>query len=193
MKAIEKNRRTKKQLRAHIRYFMKTTSLYSATFHTPLGSMVAITNADSLYLLEFSHRPNLAQEIEQLKKNVNALIILDQTLSIMNALQNELNSYFAGTLKEFTIPFSLIGSPFQKRVWQELQQIPFGETRSYAQLAAAISNPKSFRAAAQANKRNQLAIIIPCHRIIYTNGNLGGYAGGVSCKQLLLEHEQRFS
>lgn len=99
--------------------------------------------------------------------------------------------YFSGKLRQFNTPTHLIGSPFQKKAWLALIDIPYGETRSYLQQAKVIGNPSAYRAVANANGANQLAIVVPCHRIINANGELGGYGGGVNRKQWLLEHERR--
>ena len=99
--------------------------------------------------------------------------------------------YYAGTLKEFKTPLHLLGSPFQQEVWAELRRIPPGETRSYSDIATAMNRPSSQRAVANANGANQLAIVIPCHRVIQANGEIGGYGGGVSRKQWLLNHEKQ--
>ena len=152
--------------------------------------MTAIANEDSLFLLEFTDRPGLDREIERLKKTTKSTINRGFTTPI-TSIQKELNLYFNGLLKKFKTPIFLSGSSFQKVVWEELIKTPFGETRSYSQLARDIGKPTAFRAVAQANGANQLAIIIPCHRIINANGCLGGYAGGVLRKKKLLENEKK--
>lgn len=102
----------------------------------------------------------------------------------------ELNDYFAGNSKQFTIPLDpRDGTPFQRRVWDELQKIPYGETRSYRDVAIAVGNPAGARAVGHANKRNCIAIVIPCHRVISSNGDLGGYDSGLHIKRALLELE----
>lgn len=102
----------------------------------------------------------------------------------------ELDEYFAGTRREFDLPVSLHGTAFQLRVWAALQQIPYGETRSYAQVAAMAGNPKACRAVGMANHRNPVSILVPCHRVIHADGGLGGYGGGLEIKKLLLELEK---
>ena len=110
----------------------------------------------------------------------------------MKNLKNELNSYFLGELKDFTIPLAQdLGTPFQRKIWQLLQTIPSGETRSYKELAILFGNSNASRAVAKANGTNQISILIPCHRIINTNGELGGYGGGVQRKKWLLEMEKK--
>ncbi|HIR73176.1 MAG TPA: methylated-DNA--[protein]-cysteine S-methyltransferase [Candidatus Coprenecus pullicola] len=101
----------------------------------------------------------------------------------------ELDEYFRGERKEFDIPLLLAGSEFQKRVWQQLRHIPYGQTVSYGELAAAIGAPKSVRAVANANGANAISIILPCHRVIGSDGSLTGYGGGIDTKRYLLELE----
>ena len=101
----------------------------------------------------------------------------------------QLQEYFEGNRKEFNLKLSLEGTDFQKRVWEELQQIPFGKTTSYQQMANTLGDPKVIRAAASANGKNPISIIIPCHRVIGSDGSLTGYAGGLHRKKWLLEFE----
>lgn len=103
----------------------------------------------------------------------------------------QLDAYFSGKLKVFDLPLAPHGTDFQLKVWKELREIPFGQTVSYQELAERCGNQKAYRAVGQANNRNPIAIIIPCHRVIGKNGDLTGYAGGVDIKQFLLEHERR--
>ena len=108
---------------------------------------------------------------------------------IMDSVESELKEYYLGKRKEFSIPLILIGTDFQKKVWKELLQIPYGKTISYLQEANNINKPKAFRAVANANGKNKISIIIPCHRVIANNGTLGGYGGGLDKKQYLLNLE----
>ena len=105
-------------------------------------------------------------------------------------VKNQLKEYFKGKRLQFDVPMSVHGTPFQERVWAELQRIPFGETRSYQQIAEAVGSPKAVRAVGNANNRNPICIIIPCHRVIGKNQQLVGYAGGIVRKQALLEYER---
>ncbi|OJW51112.1 MAG: bifunctional transcriptional activator/DNA repair enzyme protein Ada [Alphaproteobacteria bacterium 41-28] len=164
--------------------------LKAAWLDTRLGPMIAIADERELYLLEFVDRRGLEREVERLRKKTKSTILPGITEPI-HSIERELNQYFDGKLEEFKTPLFLLGSPFQKRVWEELQKIPFGETRSYSDIAAAIGKPSAFRAVANANGANQLAIIIPCHRVINTNGDLGGYGGGITRKKWLINHEKR--
>ena len=106
---------------------------------------------------------------------------------------DELHEYFQGERQQFTVPFLQSGTPFQQRVWSELLNIPYGATISYLQLSKRLGDPKAIRAAASTNGKNKLAIIIPCHRVIGTNRDLVGYAGGLPLKKWLLQHEARIA
>jgi methylated-DNA-[protein]-cysteine S-methyltransferase len=103
---------------------------------------------------------------------------------------DQLKAYFAGELKDFTLPLRLHGTPFQRSVWDQLRKIPYGETRSYGQLAAALGNPGASRAVGLANGKNPIGIIVPCHRVIGAGGSLTGYGGGLPRKQRLLDFER---
>ncbi len=164
--------------------------LKASWLDTPLGPMIAVGNDEALYLLEFVDRRGLEREIERLRLRTKSMIIPGKTKTI-HSIEQELGRYFEGRLHAFSTPLFLLGSPFQVRVWEELQRIPYGQTRSYKEIAAAIGKPTAFRAVAQANGRNQLALIIPCHRVINANGEIGGYGGGVSRKDWLLRHENQ--
>lgn len=163
--------------------------LRASWLDTVLGPMLAIADERGLYLLEFVDRRGLEREVERLRQKTKLAIIPGHTKPI-SSIENELNQYFKGTLSEWKTPLSLLGSPFQKQIWEELQKIPPGETRSYSDIAVAVGRPSAFRAVAQANGANQLAIIIPCHRVINTSGELGGYGGGIIRKKWLLNHEK---
>ncbi|WP_163882055.1 bifunctional transcriptional activator/DNA repair enzyme AdaA [Paenibacillus favisporus] len=165
--------------------------LRAAWIDTRLGPMVAIADEEALYLLEFVDRRGLEREVERLRQRTKSAIIPGVTAPI-RSIEQELTAYFDGSLSVFTTPLHLIGSPFQKSVWAQLVQIPPGETRSYSGLAGALGKPKAFRAVAQANGANQLALVIPCHRVINASGDLGGYGGGLTRKSWLLQHEKQF-
>lgn len=162
--------------------------LKAAWLDTLLGPMLAIADEGKLYLLEFVERRGLEREVERLRQRSRAAIVPGRTEPI-DSIEKELALYFTGGLVRFKTPLFLMGSPFQKRVWEELQKIPPGETRSYSELAESIGRPTACRAVAQANGANQLAIIIPCHRVINRDGTIGGYGGGVMRKKWLLKHE----
>lgn len=163
--------------------------LKAAWLDTQLGPMIAISDEKALYLLEFVDRRGLEREIEFLRKKLNAAIIPGET-EVIKQIESEIMDYFSGKNFIFKTPLHLIGSPFQKTVWAALQTIPSSQTRSYLAIAKKLNKPTAFRAVAQANGANRLAIIIPCHRVINSNGELGGYGGGLSRKKWLLDHEK---
>lgn len=163
--------------------------LKAAWLDTRLGPMLAISDEEALYLLEFVDRRGLEREVEQLRTRTKSAILPGQTVPI-RSIENELQLYFEGKLNEFKTAIHLLGSPFQQRVWEELRKIPPGQTRSYADIAAAIGKPTAYRAVARANGANTIAIVIPCHRVINANGELGGYGGGLTRKKWLITHEQ---
>ena len=159
---------------------------------TPLGEMVAGATDNGICLLEFCDRRMLATEYSDLTRLLNSTIAEgdNQHLTI---LSKELKEYFAGNRREFSIPLVTPGTPFQQSVWNELIKIPFGSTRSYKDMANALNKPDSVRAVANANRMNRIAIIVPCHRVIGTDGNLTGYAGGLKRKKWLLDNEKKHS
>ncbi|MBI2792216.1 MAG: bifunctional transcriptional activator/DNA repair protein Ada [Gammaproteobacteria bacterium] len=166
------------------------TVLKASWIDTPLGPMIAIANDEALYLLEFVDRRGLELEIEHLRQKTKSAII-PGTASPITSIENELKRYFANQLDQFKTQVHLIGSPFQQSVWQELVKIPIGETRSYSDISIAIGKPHATRAVARANGANQLALIIPCHRVINKDGDLGGYGGGIKRKEWLINHEKK--
>lgn len=157
---------------------------------TPIGPMLAGANADGLLLLEFVDRRMLQTQLERIRKRTG-LVPVPERNAIIEQTERELGEYFGGTRTHFDVPLVMAGTDFQESVWRVLTGIPYGETRSYAQQAVAIGNPAAVRAVARANGDNRIAIIIPCHRVIGSDGKLTGYGGGLWRKQALLEHEQR--
>lgn len=115
-----------------------------------------------------------------------------QSCTVLTEAIGQLKEYFAGERKDFTFPIRLDGTPFQKRVWEALRQIPYGETISYAALASAVGSSQAMRAVGNANGKNPVMIAVPCHRVIRKDGACGGYAGGVENKKILLDLEMRF-
>lgn len=164
--------------------------LYSTEIKTPLGTMYTLASKDSLYILDFIDGKNVSREITKLKANP-AISITEGRTKITDMIEGELETYFEGTLKEFKTPLHASGSGFQQSVMQILQDIPFGQTRSYGEQAHMLGRPTAVRAVAAANGRNRIAIAIPCHRVIGANGKLTGYAGGLKRKEWLLEHEAK--
>ncbi len=156
---------------------------------TPLGPMIVGATDKGICLLEFFDRRMLETQLKRLTKLMNAYFVTGEHLFI-SVLNQELKKYFSSKISEFKVALDVPGTDFQTKVWQALQQIPFGETRSYQQQAISIGNPKAVRAVAKANGDNRISIIIPCHRVIGKNGDLTGYGGGIWRKQRLLEIEQ---
>jgi AraC family transcriptional regulator of adaptative response/methylated-DNA-[protein]-cysteine methyltransferase len=165
-------------------------SVFLAWLPSPLGPLVAGATDAGLCLLEFTDRRMLEAQFETVRK-LFRLPIAPGTNEHLERLQSELPDYFAGKLRVFSVPLVYPGSPFQRRVWEQLLRVPYGETRSYQELAAAIGNPAAVRAVGRANGLNRIAILIPCHRIVNKNGKLGGYGGGLRRKQYLLNLERR--
>ena len=166
--------------------------LRAAWIDTRLGPMMAIADEQALYLIEFIDRRGLEREVERLRKRTKSAIVPGTTAPIQS-IERELNEYFDGKMTAFDTALFCLGTPFQKQVWEVLLTIPAGETRSYQEIAKALGKPSACRAVAQANGANQLAIVIPCHRVINASGELGGYGGGLTRKNWLLQHERQMS
>ena len=139
-------------------------------------------------MLEFVGQARLDSEIRQIAQAKQGQILF-QSNGLLKEVAEQVQSYFSGSLKNFSVPLDFVGTDFQQRVWRILQTIPYGKILSYAEQAAKLGNPKAVRAVAAANGRNKISIIIPCHRVIGSNGTLTGYAGGLSRKQFLLDLE----
>ncbi len=150
--------------------------------------MLAASEKKSLLLLGFLDQVGLAKSLKKIQESLKLPFFPKKTAPI-RSIEKELSLYFTKKISHFKTPFLLLGSPFQRKVWESLQKIPYGKTLSYGQLAQEIHNPKAFRAVATANKHNLLSIMIPCHRVIQAKGNLGGYAGGLLRKKKLLSME----
>lgn len=158
-------------------------------FETPLGPILAAATTRGICFLEFSDRRMLEYNYNQIRKRFG-VSILPTSNDVLESLRSELGCYFEGRQKSFRTGVDMKGTPFQERVWRELQNIPHGETISYEQLARRIGQPSGVRAVARANGSNRIAIVIPCHRVIGKDGELTGYGGGLWRKRLLLELER---
>jgi AraC family transcriptional regulator of adaptative response/methylated-DNA-[protein]-cysteine methyltransferase len=161
-----------------------------AWLQSPLGPLVAGATADGVCLVEFTDRRMLETELATLQKLFDAPAVPGMN-NHLEQLRVELAAYFAGTLREFTVRLNGPGTPFQERVWDELRRIPYGETRSYEELATLVGRPGGQRPVGRANGMNRIAIVIPCHRVVRKDGHLGGYGGGLRRKQFLLDLERR--
>lgn len=159
---------------------------------TPLGTMIACATDNGICLLEFSDRKMLETELKLLTKSLKAPIVQAEN-KYFEQLRSQLNTYFSGQSKSFDIPLDMIGTPFQKQVWNILLTIPYGTTASYAEQAKKLGNPSAIRAVANANGMNKISIIIPCHRVIGSDGSLTGYGGGLWRKKKLLDLERSIS
>ena len=158
-------------------------------FESPLGPLVVAANNRGVCLLEFTDRRMLENQFLTLKKLFSCAIVPGRN-EHLNLLEKELEQYFGGHLKQFSVPLVYPGTAFQERVWNELLRIPYGQTRSYEDLARQIAAAGSQRAVGHANGQNRIAIVIPCHRVVNKDGKLGGYGGGLWRKQFLLDLEQ---
>jgi methylated-DNA-[protein]-cysteine S-methyltransferase len=159
---------------------------FSDTFSTPFGPFsTAVDDRGHLVATAFGNATNLRQRLKagQLTADQNA----------GRTAKDEILAYCSGERLEFTTPLAPIGTPFQNRVWSALRRIPFGETRTYGQLAAALGNPAASRAVGRANATNPICLVVPCHRVIGANGSLTGFAFGETIKRQLLEHERKFA
>lgn len=126
-------------------------------------------------------------------KRVNQIDADNERSALSDLAFSQVCEYLKGQRRAFDFPYQLHGTEFQKKVWNALSQIPYGENRTYKQIAAAVGNPKASRAVGMANNKNPIAIVVPCHRVIGTDGSLVGYAGGLNMKQALLELERNRS
>jgi len=155
---------------------------------TPVGPMIAGATDLGVCLLEFTDRRRLEDQIETLQRRFGAPLA-PAAHPWLAQLERELGEYFAGSRTDFSVRVHAPGTPFEERVWRALTAIPYGETRSYEDIARAVDSPKAVRAVGRANGLNRIAIVIPCHRVVNKSGELGGYGGGLWRKRRLLHLE----
>ena len=160
-----------------------------AYFKTPFGELILGSFEDKLCLADWRYRKMRDSIDKRIKSGLNAEYV-EESSGVTQETKTQLTQYFKGELNEFTIPLLFVGSDFQKQVWNELIKIPHGKTQTYLGLSRALENEKAIRAVAAANGANAISIIVPCHRIIGSDGNLVGYAGGLSVKMKLLSLEK---
>ncbi len=160
-----------------------------ALLETPLGPMLAAASDEALCQLEFADRRGLEKSYAEMRRRFQ-LPVLPGENPVLRQLKTELKQYIAGERRTFSVPLSTEGTPFQERVWKELQRIPHGKTASYEAIAKKLGSPSAVRAVARANATNRLYIVVPCHRVIGKDGKLSGYGGGLWRKRLLLELER---
>ncbi len=158
--------------------------------NTPLGVMRLGATNKGICLFDFQYRRSIEGIMDRIETLSNDKF-KDGDSPFFGVLEDQMGEYFAGTRKVFDVPLHLIGTPFQKSVWEGLLKIPYGETRSYKQQSVFLGNEKAIRAVASANGDNGIAIIVPCHRVIGEDGSLTGYGGGLQRKKWLLDHEAR--
>ncbi|NUN68673.1 MAG: methylated-DNA--[protein]-cysteine S-methyltransferase [Bacteroidetes bacterium] len=161
-------------------------------FTTPLGPMFAAATEKGLCLLEFTDRRMLETELKMVRKRYNAAILAG-TNTVLEHVKREMQEYFEGKRTVFSVPLDRRGTEFQLAVWKQLERIPYGTTVSYQTQAERVKRPTAVRAVANANGNNFISIIVPCHRVIGSDGTLTGYGGGLWRKQWLLDHEKSVS
>jgi len=159
----------------------KMSDVYYARFESPVGPLLLAGDAKALRRVSFESSKRAMPPLGDWKQNRAAFA----------EVIRQLQAYFRGELKEFDLPLAMEGTEFQLRVWNALREIPYGETISYAQLARRIGNPQAVRAVGLANGSNPIPIIVPCHRVIGSDGSLTGFGGGLSTKKKLLELENK--
>ena len=171
-------------------------TLHSAVTDSTIGPLFLAASAQGLVALEFDARLPGQQSIRpnprDLRREKTAFVFEDSCRAMLPYV-SEVEEYFAGKRREFTFPLDLRGTDFQVACWRALLAIPYGETRSYADIARAIGKPNAFRAVGMANNRNPIAIVVPCHRVIASDGTLCGYGGGLEVKRRLLQLEGALS
>ena len=164
----------------------------TTTIKTPIGNMIAAATNEGLCMLDFEYR----KMMPVIKKRVSSYLnsdFEDGDHPLFEQVNAQLEEYFSGVRENFDLPLVMSGTDFQKAVWNALLQIPYGKTRTYMEQAKILGDVNAIRAVARANGENCLGIIIPCHRIIGSDGSLTGYAGGLRAKKWLLEHEAKHS
>lgn len=158
-------------------------------YDSPVGPLIACATDSALCGLSFCDADGLQERLQVLRQR-HAPTLLDGSNAVLDRLRTQLQEYFAGRRRDFTVPLNATGSAFQERVWAALCEIPYGETWSYLQLAVRIGDALATRAVGYANGANPIAIVIPCHRVINSDGGEGGYGGGLWRKRILLDLER---
>ena len=167
-------------------------SIHIQYYNSPCGEIVLASMEDELCLCDWNEMPCAERNKHRLTKYMNAVFRVE-TSYVLEQTKKQLDEYFSGTRKAFDIPLHPVGTEFQQQVWNTLLEIPYGETRSYKDIALSIANLKGIRAVAQAIGANGISILIPCHRVIGSNHSLTGFAGGIEAKRILLEIEREMS
>jgi methylated-DNA-[protein]-cysteine S-methyltransferase len=157
------------------------SKLFQVDYPTPIGVLEIIGTEEAISSIMFAEQDVVVHSLKE------------ETPAVLKDCYGQMDEYFKGERREFSFPYTSIGTEFQKSVWNALTTIPYSETGSYKDIAISIGNEKAIRAVGSANGKNKLSIVVPCHRIIGTNGKLTGYAGGLWRKEWLLEHEKGIS
>ena len=160
-----------------------------ATLDTPVGKVLVAATRRGLVRISFGAVYDFESVLADLSARVSPRLL--ESPGYFDGVRKELEEYFEGRRTSFDVPVALHGTPFQRRVWEALLEIPYGETTSYGELARRLGSPRAMRAVGLANGRNPVAVIVPCHRVIGADGTLTGYGGGLERKRLLLELESR--
>lgn len=172
--------------------FRKDALLLADWLQTPLGPMIAVSDSTHLHLLEFTDRKALPTELKRLYKTCKGSLGFGRPKPT-EQLDAQLQEYFSGRLNQFSVPLALHGTAFTQSVWQMLQTLPAGTTHTYSDIARRMGRPQSTRAVARANGANQIAILVPCHRLLGADGSLSGYGGGLWRKQKLIDLERQYA
>ena len=173
-----------------VKKIMQKSHAQAAIISTPIGSMLAVADDQHIFYLQFVHDDSINQHIEKVQQQLNVVIAM-VTSEILQKLHQELDLYFAGKLRRFSVSVLVAGTIFQHKVWSALKTIECGVVKSYQDIAQAVHHDRAVRAVGSANRINRCVVIIPCHRVIQKSGKLGGYAGGLDRKLWLLHHEQK--
>ncbi len=168
----------------------KSPTLFVESYHSPLGRIWFAADNEGIVCLQMPSSDGKARLLERLSRHYKNPNIEDRG-KINAGFLVELEEYFSGTLRAFDTPVRPTGTPFQKKVWRMLRKIPYGKTRTYGDLAARLGIPQGPRAVGHANGSNPVSLLIPCHRVVASDGGLGGYSSGIEHKRFLLEWERR--
>ena len=164
--------------------------IFFTTFDSPVGELIVGASSRGCCLVEYVERGGL-EKIKSWTRRRYKLETVERKNALLDKMEEELRSYFSGSLRSFSFPLDLQGTVFEQSVWQELLAIPYGQRKTYMDLAKRVNKPKAFRAVGRANGSNPLAIVVPCHRVVQTGGGMGGYGGGIWRKEFLLDLEMQ--
>lgn len=165
--------------------------LHYGEMDSPVGTLTIISDGEKVIRVDYGTFAELKDKVEKWGRRFLAHIMFSHKPEKVEHVIAELRDYFQGKRKDFTFDVAFYGTPFQQKVWYALNDIPYGETRTYKDIAQAIDNPKAVRAVGGAVNKNPFSITVPCHRVIGTNGKMIGYGGGLDKKEFLLVHEAK--